>query len=439
LSDDGYVDNSHRNPISRLGLALALALVAMTMAVPAVAQASIKLGVFNPGGPSNSESASAYMQAVGRQPEMTMWYHDFGDTIMTSEERSALRASGQIPMVTWEPNRQSLSSIAGGSYDSYVRESARTVKGFGSEVLLRFAHEMNGTWYPWHGSSSTYISAWQHLVTIFREEGVANVRWVWAPNVDNTGSMPFSSYFPGDSWVDYVGLDGYNWGATTGNQWKSLREVFAISYAKITQLSSKPVIFTETSSSEIGGDKADWIRTGFINTIPNEFPRVSGVVWFNKSQEDDWRINSSTASLEAFREVANCTVYGGTQPCGAPQQVEPDPVEVKEVQVTPTVTAPAPAPEPAPAPAPTGTVSYKLTGKGKTHIKVQRRVRRTVYARVSSTTRGGHRGRNRVKLKALLHHRRLRPGSYRIMILASNGHGSRSHPRVAHFRVRPAH
>jgi hypothetical protein len=109
------------------------------------------------------------------------------------------------------------------------------------------------------------------------------------------------------------------------------------------------------------------------------------------------------------------------------------------------VTAPAPAPtsDPAPAPdaapAPTGTVSYKLTGKGKTHIKVQKRVKRGVYARISSTTRHGHRGRNRVKLKSLLNHRRLRPGSYRIMILASNGHGSRSHPRVAHFRVRAAH
>jgi hypothetical protein len=434
-----YVDSAHRKSISRLGLAFVLAFMATALVVPAIAQASIKLGVFNPGGPSNSESANAYLQAVGRQPEIAMWYHDFGDTVLTSEEAGALRASGQTPMVTWEPNRQSLSSIAGGSYDSYVRQSARTVKAFGGEVLLRFAHEMNGTWYPWHGSPSTYIGAWQRLVTIFREEGVTNVRWVWAPNVDNTGSMPFSAYFPGDSWVDYVGLDGYNWGSTPGNQWKSLHDIFATSYANITQLSGKPVIITETSSSEAGGSKADWIRTGFIDTIPSDFPRVSAVVWFNKSQEDDWRINSSNTSLEAFREVANCTIYGGAQPCGAPQQVEPDPVEVKEVQVTPTVTAPAPEPTPAPAPAPTGTVSYKLTGKGKTHIKVQRRVRRGVYARVSSTTRRGHRGRNRVTLKKLVRHRHLRPGSYRVTILASDGKGHRSHARIAHFRVRSVH
>ena len=82
-------------------------------------------------------------------------------------------------------------------------------------------------------------------------------------------------------------------------------------YSVVTQLSTKPVIITETSSSETGGEKAAWIRSGFMTTIPQSFPRVSAVVWFNKAQEDNWSIDSSQSSLEAYRAVVNCSIYGG--------------------------------------------------------------------------------------------------------------------------------
>jgi hypothetical protein len=434
------VTTSHLRRATRLATALvALAIVATALAAPASASAAIRLGVFNPGGPSNEESASAYLQLVGRQADIAMWYQDFGHTLMTSEERSALRASGQIPMVTWEPHEQSLSGIAGGGYDSYLRESARLAREWGGELMIRFAHEMNGTWYPWAGSPSTYVAAWRHIVTVFREEGATNVRWVWAPNVDRSGSMPFSAYFPGDSWVDYVALDGYNWGETPGNHWSSLREVFASSYATLTSMSAKPVIISETSSSEVGGDKAAWIRTGLASTIPHDFPRVSAVVWFNKSQEDDWRINSSDASLEAFREVANCSLYGGPGLCpGAEEEVgettaatESEPsVEVEAIHVTKRVKAPH-------SHRPHGTVSYRLTRRARVRIRVQHSSRRHGRRRLRTIRirRPGHRGRNRVALRVLLRHRHLAKGRYRLVVVASDRRGHRSRPRVAHFRV----
>ena len=77
--------------------------------------------------------------------------------------------------------------------------------------MIRFGHEMNGDWYGWSGQPAAYVAAWRHVVSVFRGEGAANVKWVWSPNVDN-GDYPFARYFPGDSWVDYVALDGYNWG-----------------------------------------------------------------------------------------------------------------------------------------------------------------------------------------------------------------------------------
>jgi hypothetical protein len=403
--------------------------LALLLLVPASGSASIRLGVFNPGGPSNGESANAYLANVGRPADIAMWYHDFGHTLLTSEERAALQASGQTPLVTWEPYGQSLTDIAAGRYDSYVRESARVAKAWGGELMLRFAHEMNGDWYPWNGSPSAYVSAWQHLVTVFREEGVSNVRWVWAPNVDSYGAMPFSQYFPGEEWVDYVGLDGYNFGDVSDNRWRSLKDVFATSYATLTQLSSRPVIITETSSSEAGGDKAAWIREGFLSTIPQEFPRVAAVVWFNKSQEGDWRIDSSTGALEAFREVANCSVYGGPNTCsaGADAGDEEPEVDVSSIHVTPRVAAPDAKPR--------GTVSFRLTRRAKVRIKVQRRRGRHRYARKARRSRAGHRGRNRVPLRSLIRHRHLPRGSYRVVIVATDGNGHRSRPRTAHFRV----
>src|SRR5262249_35690624 len=147
-----------------------------------------------------------------------------------------------------------------GSYDSYFRKAAEAAKAMPfNEILIRFAHEMNGDWYGWSGNPTAYVEAWRRMGSVFRSVGASNVKFVWAPNVDN-GSHPFAAYFPGNEWVDYVGLDGYNWG-TAGigeNKWQSLSEVFKASYEKLTQMSTKPVMITETSSSEAGGDKAAW-------------------------------------------------------------------------------------------------------------------------------------------------------------------------------------
>jgi hypothetical protein len=285
---------------------------------------------------------------------------------------------------------------------------------------------MNGDWYPWTGSPSAYVAAWRHVVTVFRETGAANVRWVWAPNVDRSRSMPFSAYFPGEPWVDYIGLDGYNWGATPGNRWSSLRTVFASSYARITQLSDRPLIVTETGSSEIGGEKAAWIRNGFMATIPQDFPRVTGVVWFNMKKEDNWRIDSSQAALDAYREVVNCSIYGGSGPCDiGPEGSEEEPA-LKFVHVTRRVKLPAKRPR--------GVVSYRLSREAKVRIEIHRRKGHGLVRRAAST-RGSHAGETRLPLRKLIGGRRLPAGRYLVTVVALAENGRRSRPRYAHFRV----
>jgi hypothetical protein len=430
---------------SRPRRALLVALLSVVGAVgtaaigPAQAAAAgpIKLGVYVPNAPEDARTLDNYASMVGRKPDIVMDYRNLTDPLLTPTEISNLQARGETPMVTWQLFQQgwsgpviSLQDIAAGRYDSYVRNAADLARGLPFEVMIRFAHEMNGPWEPWGpgqaGNVGTaYVDAWRHIVSIFRQEGAGNVKWVWSPNVDY-GNYPFAAYFPGDSWVDYVALDGYNWG-TAGvgmDVWQSLSQVFSSSYRKLTQMSAKPVMITETSSSEIGGNKASWIKNGFLTTIPRQFPRVSAVCWFDRVQEEDWRIESSNASLAAYRSVVASTLYGGTVPPKHPV--------VRTLSVTQQVSIGS------------SVVSRRSGGgasmRGSVRYRLSRRagVEITVRSRSGSKfklTRNSSHRRGAVPLSKVVGPHRLRRGRYSVIASAIDDSGTSSKPRRATFRA----
>ena len=160
-------------------------------------------------------------------------------------------------------------------------------------------------------SASEYIAAWRHVVHIFRSRGVKNVSWVWSPNVDCSGKCPFNRFYPGDSYVDWVALDGYNYASVLGMPWESFAEVFSSSYSEMLAVSHKPFMVAETASTEVGGDKAAWIRQAFLVDLPSRFPQIRAAIWFDVDLETDWRVDSSPASLAAFRDVVASPLYGG--------------------------------------------------------------------------------------------------------------------------------
>jgi len=146
------------------------------------------------------------------------------------------------------------------------------------------------------------------------------VRWVWSPCINCSGCSSFSSVYPGNSYVDWVALDGYDWGTTlSGSSWQSMAQVFGPSYNAVTALApTKPFMSSEVSSAEKGGSKAEWIRNAFNRDIPNRLPKTKAVVWFSAdftaAGETDWHVNSSYASLQAYKEVAALTSYQGQLP-----------------------------------------------------------------------------------------------------------------------------
>lgn len=155
-------------------------------------------------------------------------------------------------------------------------------------MYLRFAHEMNGTWFPWSlgvngNTAQEFRGAWKRIHGIFAQEGATNVRWVWSPYINCSGCSSFSSVYPGNSYVDWVALDGYNWGTTlSGSSWQSMAQVFGPSYDAVTVLApTKPFMIPEVTSAEKGGSKAEWIRNAFNRDIPNRLPKTKAVVWFS--------------------------------------------------------------------------------------------------------------------------------------------------------------
>jgi beta-mannanase len=172
-------------------------------------------------------------------------------------------------------------------------------------------HEMNGDWYPWgdgiNGNTpDKYKQAWIHIHDIFEAEDVTNVKWVWCPNEASTTqtSHPMGDFYPGDAYVDWIALDGYNWAGASSEPWHSFEEIFGTSYGEILAVApTKPLMIAEYASDERGGDKAQWIRD-VKDVVPLKFPKIKALVWFNNDQDGAWwRIDSSPSALQAYQEL----------------------------------------------------------------------------------------------------------------------------------------
>jgi mannan endo-1,4-beta-mannosidase len=172
-------------------------------------------------------------------------------------------------------------------------------------------HEMNGNWYPWCGTVNgnapgNHVEAWRYMRSLFREVGNNKTIWVWSPYVHCVPDAPgngISDYFPGTGEVDWLGLDGYNWGKTRDwSSWQGFPEIFDKTYHLVTQLApGKPVMIAEVGCAEQGGDKGRWIKDA-AEALRTRFAQIKTVVWFSVDKECDWRIESSAESLNAFAQ-----------------------------------------------------------------------------------------------------------------------------------------
>ena len=288
------------------------------------------LGVHLADVPPRWEVLHHFEAMIGREIPFVSFYWAWGHgpSTLPFDWMRALLSRGKLPLVTWEPWRVPenfnnpqpsiedrhfrLVNILTGHFDDYIRAWARSMKSLPGTIYLRMMHEMNGNWYPWCGitnenSPHDYAAAWRHIHDIFSGEDVHNVQWVWCPYaVSVSDASPISDYFPGEQFVDWLGLDGYNWGDTRlWSTWQEFPQLFDAAYATMTTLSAKPLMIAEVGCTESGGDKARWIRDSYAHATVS-YPRLKTIVWFNLDKECDWRIESSKASLAAFQHSWAC-------------------------------------------------------------------------------------------------------------------------------------
>jgi hypothetical protein len=273
---------------------------------------SVPVGVTVPWGPVDQQRLADTTAVLRHVPAYLEWYTGFGEAPDVAKLQ-AVTDAGAVPVVTWEPwvwtdgvnqPAYALDRVTAGDFDAYLVQWADALAAWDRPVMLRFAHEMNGNWYPWSAgvngnSAADYVDAWRHVHDVFAARGADDVQWVWAPNVVYPGSTPLTSLYPGDAYVDVLGVDGYNWGTSVSwGTWVSGRQVFEQTFAELRVLApSKPLLVTETASSELGGSKAAWVDD-LITWSAGQ--GLLGVIWFDENKETDWRIASSPESAAAF-------------------------------------------------------------------------------------------------------------------------------------------
>lgn len=230
---------------------------------------------------------------------------------------------GAIPLMDMGSNGVSSASIASGAYDSYLASWADAARSYGKPFFFRWEWEMNGRWFPWGAeaaqSPATYVSAWRHFHDVAEAQGATNVTWVWCPNTIFPGSTSLASLYPGNSYVDWTCVDGYNFGENPFKPggWTSFYDLFSSTYDALTSLApAKPVMIGETASTEFGGSKPVWIANALGNALPNSFPRIKAVAWFNWNIFEgggrlDWPIESSGAAQESFANAISSPYYAG--------------------------------------------------------------------------------------------------------------------------------
>jgi hypothetical protein len=277
---------------------------------------TISVGAYIPGAATDASRIDAYAAEVGQSPVIVSTYAQWPRPVFRRAELAPTWSRGAVTLLSWEPWKPdgqgfSLSDIAKGRYDAYLRRSARAAKAWGKPIFVRFAHEMNGNWYPWgtvNGNTPRlYKKAWRHVVKLFRDVGAQNVQWVWCPYVTNGGRFGFARFFPGNRWLDWVGLDGFNWGK--GAVWKSFKGIFSTSYRVVERLTDRPIMIPETGSTESGGGKASWVSRMLNRELPF-FARIRALVWFCEPFRGiDTRVNSSPAALASLRRAMTSRLY----------------------------------------------------------------------------------------------------------------------------------
>jgi hypothetical protein len=226
-------------------------------------------------------------------------------------------ARGAIPLVTMGITDATLTEVREGKEDAAIKQWAQAAKAWGRPFFFGPWWEMNGAWFAW-GRSPDFVAAWRHFHDVVVAQGATNVTWTWIANAvwSDPESNP-TPYYPGNEYVDWVGIDSYNWGLNPAqpDKWRNPEQTLTPTLSIVNELTGgkKPVAIVEEASSEFGGNKADWIREMLTTYVPHH-PEIQAYLWFNRNTErneahKDWMIETSVTAQQSFRKAIQSGIY----------------------------------------------------------------------------------------------------------------------------------
>lgn len=321
------------------------AICASVLCVSPTLHANTMLGAYVKGDGWSTSEMDRFNTAAGKPMAMTNLFTTFDyHWGYLKYQSDNIISRGGVPMISWMPVTSSrsddniLPEIAAGQWDAYLD---RWIRGFNwwrsgvpdgkhDTIMLRFGHEMNGVWYPWGNDPESYKAAWQYIHNYFEQAGLnAHIEWVWSiNNVDVDDVNDVTQYYPGDAYVDWTSIDGYNWGSNYSfSSWKSFDETFSSAYTTlIDNYPTKPIVIAEVGSAEPhdvpnpaygqDGDNSDyaeskeaWVADMF-NRIEESYPAIRAVTWFNINKELSWALhNNNNTGLDAYKVMTNTPHY----------------------------------------------------------------------------------------------------------------------------------
>lgn len=226
---------------------------------------------------------------------------------------------------SWQENGNMIYDILDGQYDEFLRDYAQVVADFEHPVLFRLGNEMNGDWCPYSSyntarDTSMYKEFYKYVYSFFEEVEAQNVIWIWNPNCVSFPDFNWNNemmYYPGDKYVDIVGMTAYNTGtyySSMGETWTEFDELYENLYYEYCSKFEQPLMITEFSSASVGGDKNQWVIDMF-NTI-EDYERIKVAVWWDGCDWDkdgniarSYFMDDTPFLLETFKKYLKGSWY----------------------------------------------------------------------------------------------------------------------------------
>ncbi|MDR1247251.1 MAG: endoglucanase [Clostridiales Family XIII bacterium] len=268
------------------------------------AESPLTWGIFEPHTPGDFRPLNDYETLVDYSFPIILNYSSFENTYrhpnLTQRLENAykngrtLELTLQTSATQYPGENNTVYSILNGGYDEFLTDYAEQVAAFEHPVLFRLGNEMNGDWCPYAGYNTSrdpwiFVEFYRYVYSFFEKAGARNVIWVWNPNGKSFPDFTWNDalmYYPGDDYVDVVGLTAYNTGNFyQGETWKSFSELYDSIYYNYVEKYDKPLMITEFASAVLGGDKNQWVSDMFAHI--RYYNRIKVAVWWDGADYDE--------------------------------------------------------------------------------------------------------------------------------------------------------